>query len=128
MKTRRGALGACFAALLAVLACAGHTVYPAGTTMYQPDKGWNGFTIFSARVTGEATLIGEGANGRIFEVTPEHEIVWEYVSPFFPDPEETQNGVYRAYRVHYDWVPQAGKPIEKAVTPVPKSRMRVTTQ
>ena len=28
------------------------------------------------------TLICEGSNGRIFEVTPAGEIVWEYVNPF----------------------------------------------
>jgi hypothetical protein len=80
------------------------------------------------RLPNGNTLIDEGADGRMFEVTADHEIVWEYVSPFFADPNETQNGVYRAYRVPYDWVPQAAKPVEKAVIPVPKSKMRVTTQ
>ncbi len=80
------------------------------------------------RLPNGNTLIDEGADGRIFEVTANHEIVWEYVSPFFADPNETQNGVYRAYRVPYDYVPQAPKPVEKAVIPVPKSKMRVTTQ
>jgi hypothetical protein len=80
------------------------------------------------RLPNGNTLIDEGADGRIFEVTPEHEIVWEYISPFFSDPKETQNGVYRAYRVPYDWVPQAAKPVEKAVIPIPKSKMRVTTE
>ena len=80
------------------------------------------------RLPNGNTLIDEGADGRMFEVTPGHEIVWEYVSPFFADAKETQNGVYRAYRVPYDWVPQAGKPIEKAVIPIPNSKMRVTTQ
>ena len=80
------------------------------------------------RLPNGNTLIDEGADGRIFEVTPAHEIVWEYVSPFFADPKETQNGVYRAYRVPYDWIPQAGKPVEKAVIPIPNSKMRVTTQ
>jgi hypothetical protein len=80
------------------------------------------------RLPNGNTLIDEGADGRIFEVTPGHEIVWEYVSPFFADPKETQNGVYRAYRVPYEWVPQAVRPVEKAVIPVPNSKMRVTAQ
>ncbi len=80
------------------------------------------------RLPNGNTLIDEGADGRMFEVTRDREIVWEYVSPFFADPKETQNGVYRAYRVPYDWVPQAPKPVEKAVIPIPKSKMRVTTQ
>ena len=46
------------------------------------------------------TLICEGQWGRLFEVTPEGDIVWEYVSPFmgpdrFGDP---SNEVFRAYR------------------------------
>jgi hypothetical protein len=102
---------------------------------YPPNAG--GFadpTFFShyissaQRLPNGNTLIDEGADGRIFEVTREHEIVWEYVSPFFADPKETQNGVYRAYRVPYDWIPQAERPQEKAVIPVPKSKMRVTAQ
>lgn len=28
------------------------------------------------------TIICAGANGRVFEVTPENEIVWEYISPY----------------------------------------------
>jgi hypothetical protein len=79
------------------------------------------------RLPNGNTLIDEGADGRFFEVTPKYEIVWEYVSPYF-DEKETQNGVYRAYRVPYEWAPQARKPAEKAVIPLPNSKMRVTTQ
>jgi hypothetical protein len=79
------------------------------------------------RLPNGNTMIDEGADGRMFEVTPKYEIVWEYVSPYF-DEKETQNGVYRAYRVPYEWAPQAGKPTEKAVIPLPNSKMRVTTQ
>lgn len=35
------------------------------------------------RLPGGNTLICEGLRGRIFQVTPEGEVVWEYVSPFF---------------------------------------------
>jgi hypothetical protein len=80
------------------------------------------------RLPNGNTLINEGAGGRIFEVTPKYEIVWEYVSPYFSEIKAIQNGVYRAYRVPYEWVPQAGKPVEKAVVPLPNSKMRVTTQ
>jgi hypothetical protein len=43
---------------------------------------------------------GEGQCGRLFEVTPEGEIVWEYVSPFMgPDRHgDPSNEVFRAYR------------------------------
>jgi hypothetical protein len=80
------------------------------------------------RLPNGNTLIDEGADGRVFEVTPEREIVWEYVSPFFSDMKELQNGVYRAYRVPYEWVPQAPKPVERAVVPIPNSQMRATVK
>jgi hypothetical protein len=80
------------------------------------------------RLPNGNTLIDEGASGRIFEVTPGLEIVWEYVSPFYSEIKAIQNGVYRAYRVPYEWAPQAGKPAEKAVIPLPNSQMRVTTK
>ena len=49
------------------------------------------------------TLICEGSPGRIFEVTLNKEIVWEYVNPFFVpgegnDSPELINGVFRAHR------------------------------
>ncbi len=76
----------------------------------------------------------EGADGRIFEVTREREIVWEYVSPFFytPGPSPIARGsedgggkyvskptqqIYRAYRVPYEWVPQHQKPHGKGRNP-----------
>jgi len=68
------------------------------------------------RLPNGNTLITEGACGRILEVTPAHEIVWEYVSPYY-SPKMQLNHVYRAYRVPYDWVPQLPRPQEKAVTP-----------
>jgi hypothetical protein len=68
------------------------------------------------RLPNGNTLITEGADGRIFEVTTAGEIVWEYVSPYF-----TQNGntnrVYRSYRIPYDWIPQIPHPTERAVIP-----------
>jgi hypothetical protein len=46
--------------------------------------GFFGHYINSAqRLPNGNTLIDEGADGRFFEVTREHEIVWEYVSPFY---------------------------------------------
>jgi len=35
------------------------------------------------------TLICDSAYGRILEVTPEKEVIWEYVNPYFRD-----NGIY----------------------------------
>ena len=64
------------------------------------------------RLPNGNTLITEGGSHRIFEVTPEKEVVWEYIAPF------NMNGeIYRAYRYPYEYVPQIEKPVE---TPVPK--------
>jgi hypothetical protein len=52
------------------------------------------------------TLICEGRWGRIFEVTPKGEIVWNYISPYFikakTTPPDAMNSVFRAYRYRDD--------------------------
>jgi hypothetical protein len=46
--------------------------------------------------------------GRLFEVTPSGEIVWEYISPFAwgRGTQVLDSGMYRAYRYGYDHVPE----------------------
>lgn len=46
--------------------------------------------------------------GRLFEVTPSGEIVWEYISPFAwgRGTQVLDSGIYRAYRYGYDEVPE----------------------
>ncbi len=77
---------------------------------------YSDYVSSAQRLPNGNTLIDNGAVGQFQEVTPDHEIVWEYISPYY-----TENGhynlVYRAYRVPYDYVPQLKKPVEKAVTP-----------
>ena len=80
------------------------------------------------RLPNGNTLITEGAIGRIFEVTTDSEIVWEYVNPYFTTGPNRSNRVYRAYRVPYDWVPQLERPTETAVIPPPNEEFRVTSQ
>jgi hypothetical protein len=41
------------------------------------------------------TLICDGPSGTFFEVTPDNEIVWEYINPF---PNPTMNRVFKARR------------------------------
>jgi hypothetical protein len=78
------------------------------------------------RLPNGNTMITEGADGRMFEVTPKYEIVWEYVSPFFGKGAQSWNNMtYRGYRVPYEWVPQVKKPVEKAVIPPRNSEFRV---
>ncbi len=51
------------------------------------------------RLPNGNTLITEGTNGRVFEVTNSSKIVWEYVAP------TRIQQLYRAYRVPPEWVP-----------------------
>ena len=68
------------------------------------------------RLPNGNTLITEGAGGRMFEVTTDGTIVWEYMNPLFAGPRQS-NDVYRAYRLPYEWIPQLTRPAEKAITP-----------
>jgi hypothetical protein len=65
------------------------------------------FEFFSPYISGAQrlangnTLICEGCHGRLFEVTREGEVVWEYVSPHFaqePGAPGLNNWVFRAFR------------------------------
>lgn len=69
------------------------------------------------RLPNGNTLITEGSDGRVFEVTKDHELVWEFISPYKGQMLPMQL-VYRAYRVPYEWVPQVGKREEVAIEPV----------
>jgi Arylsulfotransferase (ASST) len=80
------------------------------------------------RLPNGNTMITEGADGRIFEVTTEREIAWEYVSPYFGANAPATNRVYRAYRLPYDWVPQLEHPEERAVVPPDIREFRVPSQ
>jgi arylsulfotransferase ASST len=67
------------------------------------------------RLPNGNTLITSGPTGRIFEVTKEGAIVWEYIWPYFGA--NNQNSVYRAYRIPYAWISQLPAPKERKVTP-----------
>jgi hypothetical protein len=73
------------------------------------------FISSAQRLPNGNTLITEGSDGRIFEVTREHQTVWEYISPYWRKPPLNLNLVYRAYRYPYDWVPQLERPREHAI-------------
>ena len=65
------------------------------------------FNFFSAYISGARrlpngnTLVTEGHFGRIFQVTPEGSVVWEYINPHFAPNEQgyVVNSVFRA--THY---------------------------
>jgi hypothetical protein len=76
------------------------------------------------RLPNGNTLIAAGAGGRMFEVTKEGVIVWEYLYPSFSGP-NSSNAVYRSYRVPYGWIPQLARPQEHAVVAPPLQDFRV---
>ena len=74
------------------------------------------FDFFSPYISGAQrlpngnTLICEGCDGRLFEVTPAGEVVWEYVSPYFcsePGRPGLNNWVFRAFRYTPDEIARA---------------------
>jgi outer membrane protein assembly factor BamB len=73
------------------------------------------FNISSAqRLPNGDTLITEGTQGRVFEVTPAKDIVWEYVAPPGEGPRPS-NALYRAYRIPYSWIQQVARPAETPI-------------
>jgi hypothetical protein len=96
-----------------------------GSNSERPE--WTFYSSFisdARRLPNGNTFIDEGMNGRFFQVTPQGEIVWEYVSPYFaPAPfgpggrSVTSNWVYRAQPVPYDWVPAGTLRGERPVVP-----------
>ena len=78
------------------------------------------YTFFSPHISGAQrlptgnTLICEGQWGRLFEVTPEGETVWEYVNPWLlPSPTYgLSSAVFRSYRIAVDDPRLAGLPLD----------------
>jgi hypothetical protein len=96
---------------------------PAGRLMGGPTL-YSNFVSSAQRLPNGNTLITEGGPGRLLEITPENETVWEYVNPYINKRSRT-NMIYRAYRVPYDWVPQVKRPEERAVPRLDNSKFRV---
>jgi len=71
------------------------------------------------RLPNGNTLITESMKGRVFEVTPEGEMVWEYIIPFyawFEDPGyyygEWLNALFRAHRYSADYAGLRGRELD----------------
>lgn len=91
---------------------AGYVIPLDASRFYSP------FISSAQRLPNGNTLITEGSDGRLLEVTPLHEIVWEYVSPYWRRPPLALNLIYRAYRYPYAWVPQLPVPEVTAIAKV----------
>jgi hypothetical protein len=83
------------------------------------------FISSAQRLPNGNTLITEGSDGRIFEVTRDHRTVWEYISPYWGTGHLALNLIYRAYRYPYDWVPQLPRPVQRPIAPIDKLTFRV---
>ena len=75
---------------------------------------YSSFISSARRLPNGNTLIDEGMNGHLFQVTRTGEIVWEFVSPYFgpaslgpAGKKLLTNWVYRAQPLPYDWAPPA---------------------
>jgi hypothetical protein len=97
---------------------------------------WSYFTSFvsnAQRLPNGNTLIDEGMNGRIFQITPTGDIVWEYVTPFvghsMVDGKAMMNSLtYRAQAVPYEWVPEGTPHAERPVKELDVTKFHVPQQ
>ena len=91
----------------------GHAIPTDASKFYSP------YVSSAQRLPNGNTLVTEGSDGRVIEVTPEHEIVWEWISPYYCHNETgpRENMIYRAYRYPYGYVPQEAAPEE---VPIPR--------
>jgi hypothetical protein len=89
-----------------------YTGLDSGTPLWMFDST---FISSARRLPNGNTLIDEGMNGRVFQITSGGEIVWEYISPFFARQvvsetdqkhEAVTNWIYRAQPVPYAWAPE----------------------
>lgn len=88
---------------------------------------YSDYVSSAQRLPNGNTLITNGSVGQFQEVTPEHEIVWEYISPYY-SANGNYNLVYRSYRVPYDYVPQLPTPKEVAVIPPANTMLHLPEQ
>jgi len=92
--------------------------------------GFIGNNFFSSILSGaqklpnQNVLIAEGVTGRIFEVTPNKQIVWEYINPYY-SKNEFKNAIFRAYRYgpnDIEWPVKMPSPnknlVEKTITKI----------
>lgn len=105
------------------------------TWKYEDGDGFfSGFISGTHRLPGGNTFICSGMHGRLFEVTPEGKVVWEYYNPYsddvrdkdgdLPQPglDRLPNAVFRATRISADHPGLAGREL-KPLDPQPVHRL-----
>jgi hypothetical protein len=94
---------------------------------------WSFFSSFvsnAQRLPNGNTLIDEGMDGRFFQITPDGDIVWEYVPPYLGEKQVggktfVDSLVFRAQAVPYDWVPDGTPHSENPVTEIDVTKFHV---
>ena len=102
------------------------------------DSGAPGWSFQSTHISNARrlpngnTFIDEGQKGRLFQVTRDGEIVWEYVNPYARRNKDALTGkviannqLYRAQPVAFEWVPKDTARTQKAVTAIDLSHYRL---
>ena len=89
---------------------------------FNADHFYSAYISSAQRLPNGNTLITEGSDGRLFEITKDYEIVWEYISPYIGDMIDI---IYRAYRYPYSYVPQIEAPKEIPVLKVDNTDFRM---
>lgn len=88
---------------------------------YAPEGWWCGGGLGGAdRMPNGNTVICEGGpGGRLFEVTPKGEIVWEYLTPYFDGTGRGRHSIYRCVRYPPQYMDSI---LEKLPPPPPTAR------
>ena len=102
------------------------------------DSGGPGWSFRSTHISNARrlpngnTFIDEGQRGRLFQVTRNGEIVWEYVNPYPRRGTDARTGrattnhqLYRGQPVPYEWVPTGTPHSDMPVVAQDNSRFRV---
>lgn len=106
-----------------------------GRFMWESFREYSPYISAAQRLPNGNTLITEGALGRIFQVTPDLEIVWEFISPYCfmmgsppgsPPLKKESHMVYRGYLVPFEWIPQLEKPKAEEVIPPENKQFRIS--
>ncbi len=79
---------------------------------YQDRPPFNFYSPYESsaqRLPNGNTFICEGVFGRLFEVTPEKEVVWEYINPYFGEARllGENNWLFRAFRYSHEDIERA---------------------
>jgi uncharacterized repeat protein (TIGR01451 family) len=78
-------------------------VYTAESSGLSLQTFYSSLTCGAQRMANGNTVIFESKWGRVFEVTPAGQTVWEYMSPYVTDAATGSTLFYRAYKVPLEW-------------------------